>query len=221
VGATLEATYSAIADALPGVKVAVVPYPVPIAAHGCDWSAFSGREHRFLNRFTARLDATVTRAAAHQGFSVVDTMPGALIGLRLCDGRPGDAGVNFLAANSVFGSLEQSVNPTNWVHNSLHPNARGHEAMRAALVAWLVAHPDLPAASPPPDDVAAATVDGSHSPCVAAADLDSCTKDWMIRELARVLLTEGLLLLPVLAGAWLVALQLLRMWRGVFGPGVP
>ena len=220
VGATLDRTYGAIAKALPDAKVVVVPYPIPIASHGCDWSAFSGQEHAFLNRFTARLDATVTRAAADRGFSVVDTMPDALAGLRLCDGRPSDAGVNFLAANSVFGTLEQSVNPTNWVHNSLHPNARGHEAMRAALVAWLVGHPDLPAASAPPDEVAAST-GNSHSPCATATNLDACTKDWLIRELARVLLTEGLLILPVLAGAWLVALQLLRMWRGVFGPAAP
>jgi hypothetical protein len=151
---------------------------------------------------------------------VVDTVPGALEGLRLCDGRPADAGVNFLAAHSVLGTLEQSVNPANWVHNSLHPNARGHEAMRAAVVAWIEEHPDpasWPAATAPPAVAAGLSGDG---PCVGSGDVAGCTRDWMARESARLLLTDGFVLVPVLAGGWLVALVLVGAWRALFGePG--
>jgi lysophospholipase L1-like esterase len=138
---SLDDLYARLRGRLGDVPIVVVPYPDPLAPHGCAASAFSDGEHEFLHSFATSLDATMARSAGRAGFPAVDTMPAALAGLRLCDGPEDEAGVNFLGANSVAGTLEQALNPTRRVHNSLHPNARGHEAMRSALVAWLAGTP--------------------------------------------------------------------------------
>jgi hypothetical protein len=129
-------------------------------------------------------------------------------------------GVNFLAANSVLGSIEQSANPLNWVHNSLHPNARGHEAMRGAFVRWL--DEGATTAATPPAPTPAVDADG---PCTGRTGdaLESCSWDWIAREVAAFLLWNAWTLLPALAGAWLLGLQVARGWRAVFEdePGPP
>ncbi len=225
----LAALYESVRAELPGVPIYVVPYPFPIAPESCDYSIFTGSEHQFLAEFSAQVDDTVAAAVAAANddqVEFVDTMPNALanLDLRLCDGDPGDVGVNFLAANSVIGSLEKSVNPLNWVHNSLHPNARGHEAMRAALVEWLqprLSNGDIPTSEVPDFEVVdVAQDDGDESSeCEGKLDeeLESCSWDWAKRELSKViLLGNGLLLLPVAAGAWVTALSVMLLWRRVF-----
>jgi hypothetical protein len=221
VGETLDIAYAELREQLAGVPVLVVPYPVPVYPDSCAESVLSSAEHRFLHGFTQRLNGTVAASARRAGFEVVDTMPDALVGLQLCDDEAEDVGVNFLAANSVSGTVEQSLNPTNWVHNSLHPNARGHEAMRSALVAWLERHPDLGPPGPP-QGAPAPTVPAvsSGSPCLGErqAALGTCADEWAARLTAQFVLRWGGLLVPVLVGAWLLALQLVRLWWAVFGP---
>jgi GDSL-like Lipase/Acylhydrolase family len=213
----LDGLYTRLEDRLGDVPVVVVPYPDPLAPHGCDESAFSAAEHEFLHRFAGELDATVTRAAARAGFPVVDTMATSLAGLRLCDGPADEVGVNFIGANSVAGTLEQSLNPTHWVHNSLHPNARGHEAMRSALAAWLAGAPDL---RPVPEEPAASAPVAAQdrAACLGRTgeDLSDCANQWTSRHAAAYVLTRGWILVPALVGAWLIALQLIRLWRVVF-----
>ncbi|HEY7072664.1 MAG TPA: GDSL-type esterase/lipase family protein, partial [Acidimicrobiales bacterium] len=216
VESSLDDLYARLADRLGDVPVVVVPYPDPLAPHGCAESAFSDAEHEFLHSFAGSLDAVVSRSAARAGFPVVDTMPDALAGLRLCDGPADEVGVNFLGANSVSGTLEQSLNPTRWVHNSLHPNARGHEAMRSALGAWLAGSPDL---RPTPAEPSAPTrVSSPDATCAGHIGdaLNDCANQWTSRHAAAYVLTRGWILLPTLLGAWLLALQLIRLWRVVF-----
>jgi lysophospholipase L1-like esterase len=229
VGARLDRLYGDLRRALPGVPVVVVPYPEPIAPERCADSAFSGEEHELLHRFARRLNATIARSAERAGFAIVGAMPGALGGMRLCDGSAEDVGVNFLAANSVTGTFEQSLNPTHWVHNSLHPNARGHQAMYGSLVRWLERNdlvPSSPSAVPPSaatEQPATEPSTASGSPCRGETGnaLESCASDWMAREAAVWLLTRGWLVAPALVGAWLVALQLVRLWRVVFDDPTP
>lgn len=218
VGDVLETLYRDLHTALPGVDVYAVPYPIPVAEHDCDYSAFSEAEHRFLARYAGRLNDTIAAAAAAQDVEVVTTMPRSLeeADQRLCDAKAGHVGVNFIAANSVFGTLEQSANPQNWIHNSLHPNARGHEAMRAALVKWLV---DKPAA--PADEDGATLVSAvADAPCRGEAgdELNRCAQDWMAREAAQTILSPPWLftMAAIGIGAWLLALQLIRLWRMVY-----
>ena len=63
--------------------------------------------------------------------------------MRICDtGSNQDAlGVNFLAISDTEGLIDQLANPMGWLHNSLHPNERGHVQMTKVLAAWLAAHP--------------------------------------------------------------------------------
>ena len=66
------------------------------------------------------------------------------LGTRLLCGERGLAqGLNFLALNPKEGALAASINPKNWTHNSLHPTAEGHEAIRQAVVNWLGDHPEV------------------------------------------------------------------------------
>ena len=196
----------------------MVPYPIPIVEQGCSYSPLSDDEHRFLHDFTADLDATIISAANDKGFYVVDTMPTAFAGQRLCDVSLGDAAVNFLAANSVRGTLEQSINPTNWFHNSLHPNERGHEVMRTVIAQWLDDHPNLTTNAPPTSVPAAPAPAGAGTACDGnvGKDLERCTDRWSRQQDGRFLLTKGLLLLVIGFGAWLLALVLIQLWRAVY-----
>lgn len=164
----LTELYTALAatDAFPKEKVAVVPYPVPISptktyADGvtpCRYSPFSPAEHEFLHRYTIALNELIVTTAQAAGLAVVDTMPDALRDHRICDGPAGEVGVNFLAFNGMRGTLEQSVLPANWVHNSLHPNATGHELMARAVSDWCAAedcmNTGVEPTRPPADDAA-------------------------------------------------------------------
>ena len=225
----LAGAYADLRAQLRGVDVVVVPYPGPIYGERCNESVFSADEHAFLHDFTGQLDQTVANAAARAGLPVVDTMPAALNGMRFCEPGAEDVGVNFLAANSVLGTLEQSVNPTNWLHNSLHPNARGHEAMRSALVAWLRGQPDLHPAPQRDAAAPAAVVDAAGegntagSPCFGSrgAALESCARSWAAERTARFFLRSGWQLLPLLLGAWLLALPLVRLWWRIFDDDPP
>jgi lysophospholipase L1-like esterase len=213
VGQTLDDLYDQIRSSLPDARVVVVPYPVPITEDRvrCGYSAFSRDEHKLLYNFTLALNATVTAAAERADFEVVDTMPTAFRNtqLRLCDAGAGDVGVNFLAANSVTGTIEQSVDPRNWIHNSMHPNARGHEAMRGAFVSWIEGG-DEPEPFGPPD-----SPESTRNACVNTFgdELDQCTKDWIGQKTSQKLLTKGWFVLPAVVGAWFLALGLVGLGR--------
>jgi hypothetical protein len=217
VEASLDELYADVRTAMEGTRVFVIPYPVPIRELGCEGSPFTDKEHQFLHDFTVKLDEAVQRAATRAEFEYVETMATALAGSRVCDGPAGEVGVNFFAANSVGGTLEQSVNPVNWFHNSLHPNSRGHELMRAAFVQWLDDHPDPAPAAADLDATLAPSATGEECEGQFAEDLTACGDRWVLRSSGRLLLTKGLvgLLLPI--GAWLLAVPMIRRWRMFFG----
>lgn len=223
----LDAAYRRLRDAVPDdVVVAAVPYPVPLAPDTCAWSPLLGAEHAFLVRFTDGLNATIVEAAADAGIEVVDTVPMAFEAaeLRICDREPGQVGVNLVAANSVLGTLEQSANPANWLHNSLHPNAVGHLELAGAVRAWWEGR--APGSATPGEADPVPPADGGRAgdddaPCLGADDLQGCISDWMVRGTARALLGVSWVVLPALAGAWLLALALVRAWRVVYSPGSP
>jgi hypothetical protein len=95
--------------------------------------------------------------------------------------------------------------------------------MRSALAAWLAGSPDL---SPPPDEPPPTPPSPRRAGAVCldrtGQDLDTCANQWTSRHAAQYLLTRGWILAPALFGAWLIALQLIRLWRVVFDdPGQP
>jgi hypothetical protein len=143
----LDLAYDEIAAEVGDIPVFVVPYPVPLADHGCWWSWLTDDEHRFITGFVNKLNAVIETAASRSGFTYVSAMETAFEAdaLRICDGGPGSLGMNFFAVNPTSGSLGDVVDPRNWIHNSFHPNARGHEAMFEVVEAVLDAPPTDPA----------------------------------------------------------------------------
>lgn len=149
----LDAAYARLRAALPDVPVIAVPYPIPLTTSGrCRGVLLDDDERRFIRGFVPQLNDAVRAAAGRKGLHVMDTMEDALRsrGSQLCSSSgSGRSGLNFLALNPTAGSLADSVNPKNWTHNSLHPNAAGHRAMAKTAYSWLSTNlPDLP--SPPP-----------------------------------------------------------------------
>lgn len=201
------------------VPVVVVPYPIPLAETRCRYSALTTEEHRFLHGFTEQLDQVVAEAATDEDFWVVDTVPDALTGRRICDVRdPADAAVNFLAANSVLGTLEQSLSPTNWFHNSLHPNASGHEILRGRILEWLVEHEQDLGGDPPDTSPLAGRaireVDvGDECEGKQTKNLDDCSWEWAASSMGGFLTWWYPGLLVAVAGMFLIAVWAVSLWR--------
>lgn len=228
----LDTAYDEIRAAVgDDVPVLVVPYPQPINAvrKNCGYSLLESQEHRFLNGFVTQLDNVVRKAAQEHGFYYVAAMKTVLedAQMRICDtGSNQDAlGVNFLAISDTEGLIDQLANPMGWLHNSLHPNERGHREMTKVLASWMAAHPAPRGLS---DEAGSevyevASLQGVMGESFTSAycgqagfDTDRCAlsdADWTVTEvslfLRSVLLPAGLMVL----GAWLVALGLIRLTR--------
>lgn len=141
VESALRATYLAIADEFPASPIAVMPYPDAFATDaGCARAPVESGDIRFVRRFTARLDGLIEKVATETGVYYVGPMRTALADshLALCDDS-GTPGLNFLDLRGVGGAAQNRFNPGNWIHNSLHPNERGHAALATAFTGWLSA----------------------------------------------------------------------------------
>ena len=228
----LDTTYNEIRRSIgDDVPVVVVPYPQPINAvrKNCGYSLLESQEHRFLNGFVTELDNVVKKAARQHGFYYLDAMKTVLedAQMRICDtGSNQDAlGVNFLAISDTEGLIDQLANPMGWLHNSLHPNERGHVEMTKVLAAWMASHPSPRGLS---DEAGSEVYDVATLQSVMGEsfdgkfcgqpgfDTDRCAlsdAEWTVTEvslfLRSVLLPVGLMVL----GAWLVALGVLRLVR--------
>jgi hypothetical protein len=218
----LRSLYREVRTAFAGdAAVAIVPYPSPLGPEWCQDLTLTASEYEFLNEFVKTLDDLVVRVAREESLNVVGPMRNSLAGHRLCEGDQDEWAVNFLAANGVGGTLEQSASPLNWFHNSLHPNPRGHDLMLAELVTWLADHQDLQPVTAPDEASAAeapAARPGGDGRCVGETgdDMKACTSGWRVEQIGRFLLTTGWLVVVMAAGAWLLSLVVLRLWRLVF-----
>jgi lysophospholipase L1-like esterase len=144
----LVQTYRSIRAVLPHTPVVVVPYPQPLDNAGsCGAIALSAQDRKFIQKFLVSLNQVIRSAADQVGFYYLDTMETALAGkhLQLCDpANKGGYGINFVSLESVSGLPGQRFNPVNWLHDSFHPNERGHQAMlrRLRRLADQVSAPD-------------------------------------------------------------------------------
>ncbi|MEO5900820.1 MAG: SGNH/GDSL hydrolase family protein [Ilumatobacteraceae bacterium] len=200
-------------------RVVAVPYPIPIRDRGCDTiqSTFTNEEHLFLYRFTSQLDLVIEQAAAASGIrfltplrSVFEPDPASdYPGGRICDVPAGQTAVNYFALNPVGGNMD----PTQWFHDSMHPNEDGHARMATVVEQWL----GTDAAGRPPEDLGGLPVGVSDlrdligadpGSCNAATPPASCAKsnvDWMFAKTAATLRgSPGWGLLAMLAGGWLI-----------------
>ncbi len=163
--------------------------------------------------------------ANRAGFAYVDTIPPAFERgrLRICDGPQSTIGMNHIRLRSVEGVVDQVVHPGNWIHNSLHPNERGHGAMADALDGWLdtkqdfdrTPRADLPEytaprldrvmTGPPPDRICGQHDEPSHC--------DRDENDWAVTQLAGLTLIAAVPLGLIAAGWWLLWLPVLAWSR--------
>ena len=213
------------------VPLLVVPYPIPLNAEGCPTSILTANEHRFIHGYVQELNGVLKRAAKDAGLYFLDDMATVLQDrkLRICDVPPGKAAINFFGLNPVDGMVDQRVNPQNWIHNSLHPNQRGHEVMGDTLQAWLEAGPPAngrkptpgaPAPGERPADVRSLDsvmgdrqVPQYEGPDAAPEDLDEQVGPWMTAQAANLLRRSSIPLLLLVAGAWIMWLALIARWR--------
>ncbi|MDY7099976.1 MAG: GDSL-type esterase/lipase family protein, partial [Actinomycetota bacterium] len=220
-------TYEAIEDALPATAdVVVVPYPRFISPEGCD-RVISDDEVAFVDDLVTVLNGTIHRAADRAGVLVADTAD-TFEGHRHCDDEPG---ANLIVLAPEDGSVVERLDPSTWVHGSMHPWELGHELQAevltplvAALAAgddadeWLV---DLDAV------VAEPTVALDERSDLIATLPSEDDPDWVQDELyataTRIVWPIGLLLI----GGLLVALGGSRAGWPVWsflapeGPGTP
>ena len=139
----LAATYASIRRAVPGVPVLAIPYPQPFAdRQRCDGVALTKSERDFIREFVDKLDDTIRVAAGQAGLLDVAEMKDSLAthGGQLCAAAKNSAGINLINVRSVNGLATERFNPSRWLHNSLHPNERGHAAMADTLGRWLDGH---------------------------------------------------------------------------------
>jgi lysophospholipase L1-like esterase len=210
------------------VPIVVVPYPVPIAPGSCGYSLLEVDEHRFLHRYVKQLNGVLRQAARNARVYFLDRMAEAFSNdLRICDSeRRQDAGVNFVALKSVNGLVDQALNPGKWIHNSLHPNELGHEAMATALDDWLRTHPPGTPGKPQGADIPQRFTRKSLEQLMGAAisycgDTDGdqpahCDRDdepWAITQIGILLAKSAFPALVLVAGCWLIWLPVLARTR--------
>lgn len=227
VRAALLSAYASIRAAVPGTPVVAVPYPKPLGGEKrCNEIALSSSERSFISEFVAELDATVKSAAQQAGFYYMDTMQNALADrhLQLCDpANHHHPGINFVALESIGGLADQRFNPVNWLHNSLHPNERGHLAMRDAFDAWLRGHPELPvtppaspATTPPADHVVPGAAELPNPPCTMNVTGNTNCKvkaaQWVQGQILG-LWPYAVAVLLGLIGIWMISVSLLGLVR--------
>jgi hypothetical protein len=231
--ATLDRAYRRVGEAVPNGRVIVVPYPIPVSDRpDCSSSTFTANERRFIIDFTNHLDDVITTEAHRHGFLVADTRNAmADANARLCDtGRPG---INGVSLNPQEGHLSQIANPTNWLHDSMHPNEYGHRVIEAALAKWLTdpATQNALAAmktyhDPGPPPAAAGPPPACTScPSYCTSDLEdtgSCESRWARAQIGGVASSVSMLLLLIwLAASWLFACVVIGRWRAAEKPVPP
>jgi lysophospholipase L1-like esterase len=215
----------------PDVPVVVVPYPIPLGTSAsCSAVLLDDHEKVFLRRFVLELDQVIESAAHRAGFSFMKDVENALTnrGGALCDTSGGRSGLNFVTLNPKEGTARESLNPTNWFHNSLHPNPQGHDAIRDAAVDFLRASPDLePLPADGGDRYEVKTIDelmadpgpgvspvtACHPPAATRCQLEH--SGWEHDQFRRLVRKSAFPILFGLLGAWLLLLPLVRYGRSI------
>jgi len=229
----LTSTFAQVRQAIPeGTPIVATAYPDPIymepgETEPCDDLALSGGDVLFIKDFLRELNRAVHAAATATGLQFIPQTGQAFAaaGIQLCDPTGGARpGVNFVGLRSVSGLADQRFNPVNWIHNSFHPNERGHAALLRAFDTWWAQTGSklrgpflLPdgmedmkgVALKPQCDLVG---DGLEVPkCRSNAD------DWTVQQAAKAALPFVFLVLLVVVPVWLASAALFG-WRRRVSP---
>jgi lysophospholipase L1-like esterase len=227
----LRAAYARVRNVVgENVPVIAVPYPTPLTQSGrCRGVLLDDEERRFIRGFVPELNGVIRDVATEEGsrMYVLDGMQDGLrgVGAQLCSKVAGRAGLNFFALNPTSGSLADSLNPKNWVHNSLHPNADGHRALANVAYQWLST--ELPGSEPPehgPHTISSirTVLDGASVTQCNIADRASCDidkGDWVSEQVHDFFGRALFPLAVVMFGLWLCINPMLR-WAATKTPPV-
>jgi hypothetical protein len=132
IGPAITSAFTAITESLPGVPVVVVPYPRLIDPKSCPESVLLDDEHAFVSEFIAVLNERVRVSAAHAGVHYLNAGLFGFSGTGICEGRD-PSSMNVANLNPIAGDVPDRINPTNWLHGSLHPTPDGHKKIAAVL----------------------------------------------------------------------------------------
>ncbi|OZD18165.1 hypothetical protein CH253_16900 [Rhodococcus sp. 06-156-3C] len=229
VGEQLDDAYRSLRE-VTGTKIPVVavPYPRPLnVTRECSYSSFTASERNFIDGFLTELNLVVERAASRNGLLYMREMEDALSAsnVRICDVDDANlAGVNILAVNTKEGRIEQRTNPSNWFHNSLHPNLIGHERMASVFAKWIADNPDpvppepstAPTGEPRPLAEVMKTAlppDYCGKPNTAITDCDVEPATWALGQSLSLLRESLFLLVAALVAAWALSLALVTGYR--------
>ncbi|HWM07561.1 MAG TPA: SGNH/GDSL hydrolase family protein [Actinophytocola sp.] len=224
----LTSTFVQVRGALPeGTPVVATAYPDPIymepgETEPCDELALSAGDVRFIKDFLDQLNRAVHSAAREAGLEFIPQTEQAMAaaGVQLCDPTGGARpGVNFVGLRSVSGLADQRFNPMNWIHNSFHPNERGHAALlRAFDTWWAQTGSKLRGPFNVPEDMEGMKGVAIEPQCdlvgdgLAVPKCRSNADDWTVQQLAKAALPFVFLVLLVVIPVWLASAALFG-WR--------
>ncbi len=221
----LALAYRSLAEQFQGrVPIIVVPYPDPIAeGEGeCAGVFLEDDERTFIRTFLKDLNDVIRLTAEAWGFEFMDTIPRALAegGSRLCDGNS-SAALNFVSLHPQGGTVGDLLLPTNWTHNSLHPNEAGHRLMLEAAERWFEDHPvsklrpaPVPGEADPPVVLPDALGGGPATTPEEIAEVEAIRagaaivpSGWLVERAQDLAQRLALPIVLLLMGSWMVLIN--------------
>jgi lysophospholipase L1-like esterase len=151
-----------------GATVFALTYPNPLAEKDCI-IGFNESEWRFLrDEYIPALNKSVRVAAFLAGVNVIDVET-AFVGYRVCETSFASSALNVISISGIGGTFR----PLKFLHNSFHPNRRGHALLSLAVqeaITRTTGNPQipalptaLPAPAPPDPSLTPPVPDGSPS----------------------------------------------------------
>lgn len=220
--------YKSIRSKFPNSNnIVAIPYPIPLAANGCWESPLLDTEHAFLRHFTRKLNQSIKESAKDAGIKYLGAAEHVFEDhdLQICDSSAGSskAGVNVFALNPKVGDFDQLANVSNWFHNSLHPNATGHEVLRDLVLSDVVSG-SVGKTDSDPKVKNESDEAFKHHPRQCAprktGDYAYCSPPgggWVLDQLIMALTRSIPALALIVAGGWLICMPIVYLIRRRFG----
>ncbi len=163
--------------------VFAITYPNPLGPKNCV-IGFNRSEWEFLRvQFIPKLNTAVRQAARDAGVNLID-LERSYEGFRVCEVSFKSAALNVIAVSKTPGGTKVG----DYLHNSFHPNARGHKLAASVVfeaVSRTSGNPPPAIADPPP------TIPGSVPvvtlPTIAGPEVFNCDRipDFVLTDTTR------------------------------------
>lgn len=207
VASNVRAAYGQLRALLPETPIVGIPYPMPIIDKAaCTDIALTKSERDFVRSFLEELNKRVVKAAvdATSNAFYAEDMQRSIVEhhLALCDPKnrhhPGINAIKLAGVHGLKGSGRLRFVPSRLIHDCLHPNAAGHDAMADTFRTWLKQHLSLITHS----SSASGTINATTDPLDTRHD-DFAKLSYWERSRVRDLTWAILIILTGIAGLWL------------------